>query len=175
MMVHRYPPEVQRSDLIRGGAGLLLTAVPLALLPMHWVVALLFAAAATLFALFTARILQRAFTRYESGDRGIAAHGPLGAAIAWDDLTALKLKFFSTRRDRSHGWMLLVLKDGRRTLKLESTLTGFDEIVERAAEAARDRRLPLSDATTGNLLAMGAPVAEVAPDPPQPGGGKEHA
>jgi len=160
---HHYPTRVQRSDLIRGGLGLLLTAVPLAVLPMHWVVGLLFAAAAILFAVFTARIILRALTRYESGERGIVAHGPLGTAIAWDELTALKLHFFSTRRDRGNGWMLLVLKCGARTLKLESTLTGFDEIVDRAAETAKAKRLPLTQTTTNNLLAMGAPVAD---DPP---------
>ena len=163
MSFHRYPIEVQRSDLIRGGGGLLLTAGPLIFLPMHWVVTVLFSAAAILFAVFTARIVQRVFTRYESGEQGIVAHGPAGATIAWDALSALKLKFFSTRRDRKDGWMLLILKDGRRTLKLESTLTGFDEIVDRAAEVAKAKRLPLTDATTSNLLAMGAPVVD---DPP---------
>lgn len=166
MSFHRYPVDVQRSDLIRGGVGLLLTAGPLVILPMHWIVTVLFGAAAILFTVFTARILQRVVTHYESGDHGIAAHGPLGGAIAWKDLTALKLNFFSTRRDRRDGWMLLVLKDGKRTLKLESTLIGFDEIVERAAETAKANRLQLADTTTNNLLAMGAPVADDPPEEP---------
>lgn len=166
MTQHRYPPAVQRSDLVRGGVGLLLTVGPLAVLPMHWAVASLFGAAAILFALFTARIVQRAFTLYESGDQGIIARGPFGVAIPWDDLTTLKLHFFSTRRDRGKGWMLLVLKAGRRTLKLESTLTGFDEIVDRAAEVAKAKRLTLTDSTTNNLLAMGAPVADDPPEDP---------
>ncbi len=171
MSVHAYPTQAQRSDLIRGGVGLFLTVVPLIALPMHWVVALLFGAAAILFALFTARIVQRAMTRYEFGEQGIVAHGPLGAAIAWDDLTSLKLQFFSTRRDRRNGWMLLILKDGSQTLKLESTLNGFDEIVDRAAEAAKAKGLALTDATTNNLLAMGAPVADDPPAEPLFSGG----
>ena len=166
MSIHRYPVEVQRSDLIRGGVGLLLTAGPLVILPMHWIVTVLFGAAAILFAVFTARIVLRVLTRYESGDQGIAAHGPLGAAIAWNELTALKLHFFSTRRDRRDGWMLLVLRDGSRTLKLESTLTGFDEIVDRAAETAKAKRLQLTDTTTNNLLAMGALVVDDPPSEP---------
>ena len=92
---------------------------------MHWVVGLLFASAAILFAVFTARIMLRALTRYESGERGIVAHGPLGSAIAWDELTALKLHFFSTRRDRGNGWMLLVLKCGGRTLEAGIDVDGF--------------------------------------------------
>ena len=171
MSLHSYPAKVQRSDMIRGGVGLLLTAGPLIVLPMHWVVSMLFGAAAILFAVFTARIVQRALTRYEFGERGIVARGPLGVAIAWDDLDALKLQFFSTRRDRRNGWMLLVLKSGNRTLKLESTLDGFDQIVDRAAETAKVKRLELTDATTNNLLAMGAPVAEDPPAEPMFTGG----
>ena len=166
MSMHSYPVSVQRSDLIRGGAGLLLTAGPLIALPMHWAVALLFGAAAILFALFTARIVQRALTRYEFGEHGITAHGPLGVAIAWEDLTGLKLQFFSTRRDRQNGWMLLVLSGGNRTMKLESTLSGFDQIVDHAAEIAKAKKLPLTDTTTNNLLAMGAPVADDQPAEP---------
>ena len=141
MSIHRYPAEAQRSDLIRGGIGLLLTVGPLAVLPMHWVVSILFGAAALLFALFTARIIQRTLTRYESGEQGIAAHGPLGATIAWDELSALKLHFFSTRRDRGNGWMLLVLKGGNRSLKLESTLTALQSrrIARAYAEAGTER------------------------------------
>lgn len=164
MSFHRYPMEVQRSDLIRGGGGLLLTAGPLIFLPMHWIVTALFCAAAILFAVFSARIVLRIYTQIESAEQGIVAHGPLGTAIAWDELSGLKLKFFSTRRDRKDGWMMLILKDGRRTMKLESTLTGFDEIVDRAAEVAKAKRLPLTDTTTNNLLAMGAPVVD---DPPE--------
>lgn len=164
MSFHHYPIEVQRSDLIRGGSGLLLTGVPLIFLPMHWIVTVLFTLAAVLFAVFTARIVQRLFTRYETGDQGIVAHGPLGGAVTWDELSALNLKFYSTRRDRKDGWMLLVLGDGKRTLKLESTLTGFDEIVDQAAEVAKTKRLPLTEATTSNLLAMGAPVVDDLPE-----------
>ena len=166
MSMHSYPVSVQRSDMIRGGVGLLLTAGPLIALPMHWAVAVLFSAAAVLFALFTARIVQRALTRYEFGEHGIIAHGPLGVAIAWEDLTELKLQFFSTRRDRQNGWMLLVLKDANRTLKLESTLNGFDQIVDHAAEVAKTKKLQLTEATTNNLLAMGAPVADDQPAEP---------
>ena len=158
--IHRYPVASQRADLLRGGIGLLLTGVPLLLVSMHWIVALLFGGATLLFALFVGRVALRAMTVYETGPAGIVATGPFGGGIAWDDLSALKLHFYSTRRDRREGWMLLTLKGGGRTLKLESTLDGFDDIVDRAAEVAQAKRLPLGESTTNNLLAMGAPVGE---------------
>ena len=158
MSLHRYPFDRQRADLVRGGAGLVLTGLPLALLDLHWGVALIFALAAALFASFVARTAQRHFTVYESGDQGIVVNGPLGGAIAWTQLSALKLHFYSTRRDRGGGWMNLTLKGGGKTLKLESTLGGFDAIVDRAAEAAKTNKLMLNETTMNNLAAMGAVV-----------------
>src|SRR3546814_3256632 len=67
-----------------------------------------------------------------------------------------------TRRDRTQGWMHMTLKGGGRTLTLESTISGFDDIAEQASEAARGNGLKLRDATQENLVALGIV------DPPQP-------
>lgn len=163
----RYPRPALAGDYLRGGAGLLLTGLPLLALPLSPWVAPAFAAAALVFALFTARTVQRQLTIVELGEEGIAAHGPLGAAIRWQDLARLKLRYFSTRRDRERGWMQLTLQGtgqgiGRR-LTLESTLDGFDAVVERAAAAACANRLALDPATLDNLAALGIePAAEAA-------------
>ena len=44
-------------------------------------------------------------------------------------------------------------------MKLDSSLDGFHDVVERAAEAAKVSHLPLSGATRANLRAMGITVA----------------
>src|SRR3546814_11929791 len=54
------------------------------------------------------------FRSVEVGDRGIVARGPLGGAIAWPDLEDLRLRYYSTRRDRTQGWMHMTLKGGGR-------------------------------------------------------------
>src|SRR3546814_13308044 len=46
-----------------------------------------------------------------------------------------------TRRDRTQGWMHMTLKGGGRTLTLESTISGFDDIAEQASEAARGNEI----------------------------------
>ena len=52
-------------------------------------------------------------------------------------LDRLKLSYFSTKRDRSDGWMQLsVGSTGGRMVKVNSSLDGFHDIVERAARAA---------------------------------------
>ncbi|HET8727089.1 MAG TPA: hypothetical protein VFO41_06220 [Alphaproteobacteria bacterium] len=155
MSTHRYPLETLRADYARGALGLVLTGAPLVALSPHWSVALALAAAALLFVVFLGRTAQRHLTVVEMGNRGIVASGPLGGAIAWPDLRDLRLHYFSTRRDRTKGWMHLTLKGGGRTLKLESTITGFDDIAERASDAARANGLALRETTVNNLIALG--------------------
>jgi hypothetical protein len=87
------------------------------------------------------------------------ADGPAGTLVEWGRIDRLKLSYFSTKRDRSDGWMQLsVGSTGGRTVRLDSSLDGFHDIVERAARAAQASGLPLSDATRANLKAMGISV-----------------
>ena len=60
-------------------------------------------------------------------------------SIEWDRLDRLKLSYFSTKRDRSDGWMQLTVGSaGGRTVKIDSSLDGFHDVVERAARAAAE-------------------------------------
>ncbi len=51
----------------------------------------------------------------------------------------MKLAYYSTRRDRRDGWMQLELRAGASTIRLDSRIDGFAELVERAALAAAAR------------------------------------
>ncbi|NBB83561.1 MAG: hypothetical protein GVY28_09170, partial [Alphaproteobacteria bacterium] len=121
-----------------------------------------FGAVGLVFVVFLARTWQRKATVVALGPDGITARGPLGTRIDWDALDRLDLRYFSTRRDRSDGWLQLTLGAGGRRLKLESGLDGFDRILERAADAARANRVLMSETTMQNLQTMGiaAPVDE---------------
>jgi hypothetical protein len=80
--------------------------------------------------------------------------------VEWNRLDRMKLSYFSTKRDRSAGWMQLVIgSTGARTVKVDSSLDGFYDIVERAARAAEQRGLELSRTTRVNLRSMGITVA----------------
>ncbi len=153
--VHRYPQKQIAQDYARGGVGLALTALPIVFLALHPMFFWPLLAGAVLFAIYTGRTLLRQLTVFHSGEQGIAAHGPLASAIAWRDLADLRLRYFSTRRDRKDGWMQLTLRGGGRTIRLESPLIGFSDIADRAADAARANGLSLNDATTNNLVALG--------------------
>ncbi len=66
----------------------------------------------------------------------------------------MKLTYYAVRRSKKDSWMQLTLAAQGDMLKIDSRLDGFVEIVERAAEAARDNDVPLSRITQANLRAL---------------------
>lgn len=156
----RYPRQTLWADYVRAGAGVVLCGAPLLTLEVnHWL-AVILAAGFVLFALFLVRTALRHHTRYVLGPDTLCADGPAGAVVEWRRLDRLKLSYFSTKRDRSDGWMQLAVGSaGGRTVKVDSSLDGFHDVVERAARAAEETGLTLSEATRANLRAMGISVA----------------
>ena len=135
--------------------GLALSLGPLAAvnpaLPVAWVLA----AVAALFLVYFARTVCRQLTQIDLDEAGIRASGPLGAGIRWEDLRSLRLDYYSTRRDREGGWMQLRLRDARRTIRIDSELGGFVELVRAAVLQARNRGVDIDEATRANLNQLG--------------------
>lgn len=158
--VLRYPRQTLWADYIRAVAGALLCGLPLLLLQVNRWIGLLLGAACVLFLLFLVRTALRQMTRYILGPDTFAADGPAGGLVEWKRLDRMTLSYYSTKRDRSGGWMQLALRSaGARPVKVDSSLDGFYDIVERAAQAAEARDLELSPATRVNLRSMGITVA----------------
>ncbi|MBM3649001.1 MAG: hypothetical protein FJX11_14535 [Alphaproteobacteria bacterium] len=155
----RYPRQTLWADYMRATAGVLLCSAPLLLLEVNRWLALILALGFLLFALFLVRTALRHRTRYVLSADTLCADGPAGTLIEWSRLDRLKLSYFSTKRDRTDGWMQLSIGSaGGRAVKIDSSLDGFHDIVERAARAAEAIGLPMSDATRANLRAMGITV-----------------
>lgn len=155
-MAYRYPARAVAAEYARASIGLALTLGPLALLRPAAAVAWALAAAAALFLVYFARTACRQLTHIELDEAGIRTRGPLGAAIRWAELRSLRLAYYSTRRDREEGWMQLKLRDGRRTIRIDSDLDGFAQLARAAAGRARQCGLEIDAATRGNLSALGA-------------------
>src|SRR6185503_12241751 len=132
-----------------------LTAGPLFALapsgPLPWILA----ACMLLFLVYFVRAVVRHLTRIELSEAGIAALGPFGRAIPWDELRSMKLNYYTTRSDRSGGWMQLDLGTGQRALSVDSRLEGFADVAGVAAQEARRRGCHLDEATLSNLKALG--------------------
>jgi len=156
----RYPRQTLWADYLRAGAGALLCGVPLALIEVNRWLGLILAAGFVLFAVFLIRTALRHHTRYLLASDTLCADGPAGTVVEWRRLDRMKLSYFSTKRDRTDGWMQLTIgSSGGKTVKIDSSLDGFHDVVERAAHAAEALGLDLSEATRANLRAMGITVA----------------
>lgn len=164
MTAHRYARKALAADLLRGAVGLAFTGGPLLVLEVGdwalWILGTL----AVLFLVFSLRNLMRWNTLVRTSDDGLSFL-PLGdrelplpgcrrVGLAWRDIRSVRLKFFSTKRDRSEGWMELRLDDGKGRMTLDSNLEGFAAICARAERAAIANALVLDETTAENLRAL---------------------
>ena len=155
MALYRYPAGATAADYARGLGGIALTAGPFFALASSGPLAWILAACMLLFLVYFVRAVVRHLTRIELSEAGIAALGPFGRAIPWDELRSMKLNYYTTRSDRSGGWMQLDLGTGQRSLSVDSRLEGFAEIAGVAAQQARRRGCRLDETTLVNLKALG--------------------
>ena len=155
MTRHRYPRRALLADYARGALGLALTLPPVLLVAMLPAVRLIFALLAVLFAVFAATTLARQLATVSLDDAGIAVDHPWRRRIEWRALDRLRLRWYAARRDRSGGFMQLVLRGGGRRIALDSRIDGFEIIAAAAAHAAAARGLVLAEASLANLAALG--------------------
>ncbi|MGO8916149.1 MAG: hypothetical protein ACLQJR_09600 [Stellaceae bacterium] len=159
MTRHSYSRNALLADYTRAALGLALTVSPLLLVRMLPLVALVFAALAALFAVFAAATLARQLGTVSLDDTGIAVDGPWHRRIDWRALDRLRLRWYAPRRDRSGGFMQLVLSGGGRRIALDSRIDGFETIAAAASRAAEARGIALGEATLANLAALGIVVS----------------
>jgi len=70
-------------------------------------------------------------------------------------------------KDDRSGFMELKLQGGGQTIRIGSSLLGFQRVVKEAARAARDNRIDFKAATIANLVAIGIPDPRLDPEEPE--------
>jgi hypothetical protein len=162
----RYPPATLYADYIRAGVGLALTFGPLLLLDVAYPVVALLAALGLLFAWFGMRTVSRHLSRVELSGSALALRGPLPRHLAWSELDRMKLAYYAPRRSRDDSWLQLTLRGaGGRSIRLDSNLVGFDQVLGAASRAARAKELSMDAATHANLAALGLAAPGGRDDP----------
>lgn len=162
MTALRYRSDALRGDYIRAAIGAGLCG---AVLVVAWdtsAVRWIFAPLTAFFLVFAARTGLRHLMEFRLTAGGIQRSiAPVGAqaggftrSLSWANLRRVRLRYYSTRRDRSDGWMHLVMHGDEGRLSLDSTVEDFGRIARAAAQAAVDRRLDLSPATRSNFAAL---------------------
>lgn len=153
MSVHRYPPQSLVKDYGYAGGGL---AISLAVL--YWgpgtAIAFAFVVLAGTCLFFVARTVDQHRAIVSLDDEAVTRTSFRSTRVRWDDLARVTLNYYATKRDKSDGWMELILKDTKATIKLDSRLDGFRDVIIKAARVARERRIPLNQITLSNLKAL---------------------
>lgn len=153
--IYRYPKRAVIADYARALAGMAVTFGPLAVLKIGSVMVYILAGLGALFLLFGFRTFLRHLTHVEVSAGGIRIAGPAGRAIQWRDLDDLSLRYYTTRRDKLDGWMLLKMTGKGSVVTFDSSLDGFDDVVRCAVAEARANGVVLESGTLINLAALG--------------------
>ncbi len=160
MTVLAYPRRVVLADYARACAGLAILGAPLVAAETAPVVTALLAAGVVLFLVYGLRTVWLQSLRVRVDGDGIGRLRPLPRTIPWRELRGLRLAYYSTRRDRSGGWLQLTLTGAGGRVVVDSRLDGFALLTARAVTAATANGIPLDPATAANLTALGERRAE---------------
>ncbi|MEO3427876.1 hypothetical protein AAFN88_03395 [Pelagibius sp. CAU 1746] len=159
MKLLRYPPRALYGDYLRSTAGAFVGFGVLLAVPPGPVVLVIFGSVAALFTIFGLRTVHRHKLRVAVTEDEIACRGATTKVMPWDEIEAMKLRYFGSRRGkrrpRSGGFMQLTLKGGGGAMTFESSLEDFGWLAGRAAAAMRARGLALDPATGSNLIELG--------------------
>ena len=113
---------------------------------------------AGLFVLYGLRTAaQQSMSLNVTGD-AIQTSGWHRVRLTWDGLSRVSLAYYSTQREGGEGWMQLRLAGNGVTLRIESTLDGFDVIARKAIRAAAANGIELGRTTRANLRLLGLAV-----------------
>jgi hypothetical protein len=164
MTRHVYPTSVLLGDYACAAAGFFPTAAILTTSSVGAVAGIVLGGFAILFAVFGVRTAFRHGTQIEATETALSTSGMRRISISWGELERLKLAYYSTRRDRRDGWLQLELRAGSSTLRFDSRIEGFTDLIQASARAAELRGLSLSPATVTNLQALGVSVRTAKTD-----------
>ncbi|WP_102785039.1 hypothetical protein [Thalassospira sp. GB04J01] len=150
-----YPTKTMAPDLAKSIVGLLICGV-IALIPeMLAIIQWTSAGLSLLFIFYFVRTLLRFQSKIYISEYGIRLSSMQGGtAFAWSELSKFRLRYFSTKRDGNKGWFELTLQAGDAKIVAESTLVGFDELLDISRDWAKDNQLLVDDVTRTNLMRM---------------------
>lgn len=157
MKIHRYPARSLAGDYLRAAIGVGIGLGVLLSVPTSTAIVIVFGGLLGVFGLFAIRTAQRQLLQVALTDEALSQRGLVTRVLDWRELTRFKLRFYGSRRqpDKGAGFMQLKLAGAGTSFSFESNLEGFEQIVQRAARAARDNGIALDTTSLRNLQALG--------------------
>ena len=160
MTSFHYPMNALRGDYLRGAIGLFVTVGLLIAATKITIFQYIFAAGAVLFLGFFLRTAQRHLTTFSFSNDTFQANGPLGKNISLPAVIDIRLRYFSTRKDRTGegGWFELTIRDPKSKISVDSTINGFEQIMQRCVNTIHQNKLTPSETTIENFSSAGFPL-----------------
>ena len=160
MTIFHYPMNALRGDYLRGAIGLFVTVGLLVAATKITIFQYIFAAGALLFLGFFLRTAQRHLTTFSFSNDTFQANGPLGKNISLPAVIDIRLRYFSTRKDRTGegGWFELTIRDPKSKISVDSTINGFEQIMQRCVNTIHQNKLTPSETTIENFSSAGFPL-----------------
>ena len=155
MTTHTYPLIAVLGDYFRAVLGIGISIVPLVLVTSKPIITYAFIAMIVVFIGFGLRTVMRHKTRIEVDDEAIAVNLPSRRRIVWSDLGFLRLKYFSTRRNRKGGWLQMTMIGAGQRITVDSKIAGFRDLLDRATRAAAENGVELDETSLANMEAIG--------------------
>lgn len=146
-----YPLSRLWPDYLRAGVGLAICLGLVLFVTPQSVIFALLVGLSLLFAWLGAVTVWRQQIEIELDASGVVRRGwGRMVVLSWPTVKAVTLRYYSTRRDRSEGWLQLVIEAEGGTLRVDSTLIGFPSLVERAFAAAEQNGVAISETSRLN-------------------------
>ena len=150
-----YPFSRLWPDYLRSGLGLLICLGLLLFAAPQSVIFVLLVGLSLLFACLGVVTLWRQQIEVQLDSSGVASYGrwhfgQRRRVIPWAEASGVTLRYYSTRRDRSEGWLQLTIEGHGGRLRVDSDLIGFPPPAREALSAADRYGIPLSDVTRAN-------------------------
>src|SRR5262249_9690097 len=162
MAVYRYPSGRILADYFLGIGGAVMCALLLAVGSGSRFVLILFGGLTAVFLLFTIHTARRQSLRIAADADGVRMSGGWVRSLRWDEVEAVTLRYYSTRRNRKGGWMSLTLRGRGQKIAIDAQLEGFEAVARRAGEVAAARALPLAPATLSNFSSLDIGLKSIA-------------
>jgi hypothetical protein len=147
---YRYAPRTLLRDYFGAVIGLTVFGAPALFVQLSSVMVLLLGGLGLLFAVFALRTFIRQRSRFLLDEVGIRVAGPFRQQVAWKDVGEVRLRFYSTWRDRTSGWMQLGVKGKGTAIRIDQAIDGFEQIARTTFVMARKHGITLDAATMQN-------------------------
>jgi hypothetical protein len=157
MTWHRYETASLVADYFRAAIGVAVCGGLLFVSNLLPAIGYILVVLTFLFGIYGMRTILRQLTRLRVDANGLELC--LGSwpwrRMSWQEIQDLKLRYFSTRRDRGDGWLQMLVSGGGKRISFDSNLSDFNVVATQAFRAAQEAGVGFSPTTRDNLKSIG--------------------